>query len=72
MGPGEVFKSPSEGLCVDEIFPTSWAPDGKKLVVAGGTHQENWNLYILELDEDEPFPLTKSDRRDACPAWAAQ
>jgi Tol biopolymer transport system component len=70
MGPGEIFKNMSDDLCVDETFPMSWSPDGNYLVAAGDTQQQNWNLYILDLEEHEPFQLTNSERRDACPTWA--
>jgi len=70
MGPGEIFKYLSQNLCVDETFPMSWSPDGNNLVVSGEANQQNGNLYILDLEEHEPFQLTNSDRWDACPTWA--
>jgi WD40 repeat protein len=70
MGPGEIFKRLSNTLCVDEGFLMSWSPDGQHIVIASDVLQQNWNLYVLSLDERDSVQITNSDRRDECPTWA--
>jgi serine/threonine protein kinase len=46
-----------------------WSPDGRKLVFSGEDN-DDWDLYILNLDKDTIRHLTQGDSNDFFPAWS--
>lgn len=50
-------------------FAPTWSPDGSQIAVQS-LRDDNWDIYILNIDGSEPVRLTDHDALDYSPKWS--
>jgi Tol biopolymer transport system component len=54
----------------EEMQP-SFSPDGKRVAFSwNGVNQDNFDIYIKDIESDQPVRLTTNSSRDFSPAWS--
>ena len=55
------------------VFPGyDWAPDGRWLVVQSKDSEDNWDIWIVDINGEEPqFNLSRHPKWDGSPRWSS-